>query len=240
MKCRAADLSRSLAFQCLILLVLGLQVCPGAGNASAEDAGLQEQQPITDQRSSQTSTQTTDHTSTPTSTLKGRVHRDDTDETNADNADRRHQATVETKDNADLHKLSGASSGSGHFGRKMSAAAYRNLNYGVIGIVSRKLIFGSKQTVTEVYPGCPAALAGIRPGDVEVQTDDHVWNREDNQRSNWNITDGKAGTPVDVTIRRHGQLMTFHLIRMNIEDISDDRIRRMFERMLSRLGPPSR
>ncbi len=83
------------------------------------------------------------------------------------------------------------------------------------------------------------ALAGIRPGDVEIQIGDHVLERGDNQRTNWNVADGEAGTPVDVLIKRGRKLMTFHLIRMNIEDIESNRVRRMFERMLTRLGPPN-
>ena len=63
---------------------------------------------------------------------------------------------------------------------------------------SERSIFGGKQTVIEVYPDCPAALAGIQPGDVEVQANDHVWGEYENQRSTWNIADGKAGTPVDL------------------------------------------
>ena len=121
----------------------------------------------------------------------------------------------------------------------MTSEDYRNLEYGILGMVTEKHFFGSKQTVTEVYSGYPAA-SRISTGDVELQTDDHVWNRGDDQRSNWNIADGKAGTPVDVIIKRHRQLITFHLIRMNIEDIQNDRIRRSFERLLRRFGPPSR
>jgi len=205
----------------------------GVGSAFAEDQWLQAGAPIADQGAAQTPV------------LKGSVDRRGSDQGSAGTAEHSNQLNAEIKDNKDNPDLSKLSPrvDSPHFNlsaRKMSAQDFRDLNYGVLGIVSFRTIFSAKQTVTEVFPGCPAALAGIRPGDVEVQTDDHVWNRSDNQRSSWNITDGEAGTPVDLTIRRHGQLITFHLIRMNIEDIQNDRIRRMFEKMLRKFGPPTR
>jgi hypothetical protein len=73
-----------------------------------------------------------------------------------------------------------------------------------------------------------------------VQTDTHVLGNFENQRSTWNTTDGEAGTPVDVTVRRGHDLLTFHLIRMNIEDIPEQRVRRAFERLLEKLGPPNK
>ena len=101
-------------------------------------------------------------------------------------------------------------------------------------------MWGGKQTIDESDPGCPAALAGIQVGDVEVQADDHVWKGTDFQRENWNYGAGEAGTPVDLVIRRHGQLMTFHLVRMNIEDIPDESLRKEYESLLRRMGPPTR
>ena len=251
MKC-GISLNNALIHNVLILLVLSSQVGPGASRAYGDTYDLQEQPPIMD------------HTPVQSPILKGRVHRDDAGQTKADDSDQSTKLNAGVTEHSDivqssnaqpqsastdakappdenLQKLSGAHSGSAHSGKlkgKMTSEDYRNLEYGILGMVTEKHFFGSKQTITEVYPGCPAALAGIEPGDVEVQTDDHVWNRGDDQRSNWNIADGKAGTPVDVIIKRHRQLITFHLIRMNIEDIQNDRIRRTFERLLRNLGPP--
>jgi C-terminal processing protease CtpA/Prc len=159
----------------------------------------------------------------------------------ADQNDQKREQTVTLS--GKVHHNDSGQSDSPHFslfGRKMTSEDYRSLNYGILGMVTWRSIFSGKQTVTEVYDGCPAALAGIRPGDIEIQADDHVWTRSDDQRSNWNIADGEAGTPIDIVIKRHGELLTFHLVRMNIEDIQNNSIRRMFERMLLRLGPPKR
>ncbi len=116
---------------------------------------------------------------------------------------------------------------------------YRKLEYGVLGIVAQKNVFSRFYTITEVLPGCPAALAGLQRGDVEISANGHVFTAQDDQRSYWRTVAGRAGTPVDIVVRRNGELLNFHLVRMNIEDIQNDRVRRIFERMLSSLGPPT-
>ncbi|MBS1999614.1 MAG: hypothetical protein JSS86_24985 [Cyanobacteria bacterium SZAS LIN-2] len=120
----------------------------------------------------------------------------------------------------------------------MTSDEYRKLNYGVLGIIGQKSLLNRFYTITEVLPECPAALAGIRRGDIEIQASDHVFTRQDDQAAYWHTMCGKAGTPVDIVVKRGEELLTFHLVRMNIEDIRDDRVRRMYERMLSLLGPP--
>ncbi len=116
---------------------------------------------------------------------------------------------------------------------------YRKLEYGVLGIVAQKNVFSRFYTITEVLPGCPAALAGLQKGDVEISANGHVFTAQDDQRSYWRTVAGRAGTPVDIVVRRNGELLNFRLVRMNIEDIENDRVRRLFERMLSSLGPPT-
>lgn len=122
---------------------------------------------------------------------------------------------------------------------KMSSEEFRKLEYGVIGLNAVVHLDGSGPVITEVYPTCPAANAGMRPGDLIVKANDYVFKRGDGQRVLWNIVGGKADTPVDVTVLRDGELTTFHLMRMNIEDIQDNKIRGTFEDLLSQLGPPS-
>ncbi len=131
-----------------------------------------------------------------------------------------------------------SSPGFGLFGRRWTSEDYRSLEYGIIGTVSTRRLFSKIDKITVVFPDCPAALAGIRPGDVIVQIADHVLQGKDTQRTTWNVADGKAGTKVDYIVRRHGELITFNLTRMNIEDIRNNGIRRMYERMLRELGPP--
>ncbi len=121
---------------------------------------------------------------------------------------------------------------------KMSTEEFRRLEYGVIGLNAVVHLEGGGPTVTQVFPTCPAANAGIVQGDVIVKADNYVFQRGDGQRVLWNIVGGKAETPVDTTILRNGELITFHLIRMNMEDIQDTPIRRSFENLLSQLGPP--
>ena len=119
----------------------------------------------------------------------------------------------------------------------MSSDDYRKLDYGVIGLESVVQLDGSGPVVTNCFPTCPATIAGIRPGDRIVKAGDYAFKRGDGQRVLWQKVGGKADTPIDITVLRDGELITFHLMRMNIEDIEDERIRRTFEALLSALGP---
>ncbi len=123
---------------------------------------------------------------------------------------------------------------------QMSSEQFRKLEYGVIGLDAVLQLDGtSGPVVRHLYPSCPAELAGMQPGDRIVQAQDHIFKPGEGQRVLWNIVGGKAGTPLDVTVLRQGQPITFHMVRMNIEDIQNERIRRMYENLLSALGPPS-
>jgi C-terminal processing protease CtpA/Prc len=123
--------------------------------------------------------------------------------------------------------------------QKMTAEDFRRLEYGVLGLQAyNKILVPTLPVVTEVFPTCPAANAGIRPGDVLVSEDGHNYRPGASQKEVWATLGGKAGTKVSLTIRRNGQLFTFHLKRMNIEDIEDKRIRRTFEDVLRHYGPP--
>src|SRR5262249_55428695 len=115
---------------------------------------------------------------------------------------------------------------------KMTSEDFRKLEFGIAGFESVKLLFQRYPTVIKVYPGCPAENEGIRPGDVVLKANDHEFRRLDMQTEFWRIIDGRAGTPVDITVRRHGKEITFHVIRMNIEDVPSDRLRRRFEELL--------
>ncbi|MBU6452621.1 MAG: PDZ domain-containing protein [Cyanobacteria bacterium REEB67] len=120
----------------------------------------------------------------------------------------------------------------------LSGDAIRKLEHGVIGIDARVRPESIYPVIIGLYPTCPAAEAGILPGDQLVKADDHVFKLGDGQAVLWKSVGGRAGTPVDITVLRNGQELTFHLIRMNIEDIKDDRIRQNYEFIISAFGPP--
>jgi hypothetical protein len=122
---------------------------------------------------------------------------------------------------------------------QMSPEEFRKLEYGVIGMESVAHLDGTPPVVAVVFPTCPAANAGIRKGDQVIKANDYVFKPGDGQRVLWQVVGGKAGTPIDITVLREGQLITFHLIRMNIEDIEDVELRQTFENLLSHLGPPT-
>lgn len=124
------------------------------------------------------------------------------------------------------------------FGQRWTTDAYRNLNYGILGVVMTRWLFAKDEKVTKVFRDCPAALAGIKPGDVVIAYGNHTLDGHETQKTTWGTADGIAGTHVDYTVRRHGKLITFDLVRMNIEDIQNGSVRRMYEQMLRDLGPP--
>jgi membrane-associated protease RseP (regulator of RpoE activity) len=121
---------------------------------------------------------------------------------------------------------------------KMSADDYRALQFGITGFVSVSIPFGRHAVVTQLYPGCPAQAAGMRVGDKLIRANDHEFTSKDRQAEFWRILDGRAGTTVQITLLRKGELIAIPLIRMNIEDIPDRNIRRMFEHLVKRLGTP--
>ncbi len=128
---------------------------------------------------------------------------------------------------------------SGLFHRaKLTREDYRNLEFGITGFESVKTLFQRYPVIIEVYRGCPAEKVGLRPGDVLLKANDHEFTRSDMQPEFWRILDGRAGTTVDITVKRHKEILTFQVTRMNIEDIENDRVRHRFEKLLRTLGPP--
>ncbi|HEY9718910.1 MAG TPA: PDZ domain-containing protein [Trichormus sp.] len=120
----------------------------------------------------------------------------------------------------------------------MSSEQFRQLNYGVLGIDSVQDGVTAGSVVRTLYPGCPAESSGMRVGDRMIKVNDYTMRPGDGQKVMWHLMDGKADTPCDVTVNRNGELLTFHLVRMNMEDIPDFRTRFMFEMLLSAYGPP--
>ena len=119
-----------------------------------------------------------------------------------------------------------------------TADDFRALQYGVIGMVSTQM-WGERPVVTRIFPTSPAAFAGIQAGDIVIKANDHTFRGGDGPMEFWHQIAGKANTPVDVTIMREKQTLTFHMLRMNIEDIKDDAVRRQYERTLGLFGPPT-
>ncbi len=120
----------------------------------------------------------------------------------------------------------------------LSPEEYRKMEYGVIGIDALLQLGGPGPVVTRVFPGTPAESAGLQKGDLIVKAKDHVFKPGEGQRVLWQIVAGRAGTPVDISVLRDGEVMKFHMLRMNIEDIPDQSKRRQYEVLLSVLGAP--
>jgi C-terminal processing protease CtpA/Prc len=122
-------------------------------------------------------------------------------------------------------------------GMTLSADEYRALGVGCTGFEADKPYFQNIAKVTVVYPGSPADKAEIRKGDRIVYTE------KDNEQAianpsipQWQVKLGKAGTPIDIQVLRHGKPVTLTLVRMNIEDIADAQYRERWEKIVRDLG----
>jgi len=121
---------------------------------------------------------------------------------------------------------------------RMTTEEYRRLEYGVIGFNAELRFNVSGPVVTTLFPSCPAANAGIKPGDVLVTAGNHTFQSGEGQEVLWRVVGGRAGTPLEMSVMRDGMVLSFSLVRMNIEDIQDVRIRNYYEDLLSRYGAP--
>ena len=121
---------------------------------------------------------------------------------------------------------------------RMTADEYRRLEYGIIGFNAELRFNVSGPIVTNVFPSCPAANAGIKPGDVLIRAGNHTFQAGEGQEVLWRVVGGKADTPVEISVMRDGVIRSFPLLRMNIEDIQDNQIRSYYENLLGRYGAP--
>jgi hypothetical protein len=162
--------------------------------------------------------------------LNGAVRHDQAGEPLSAGDAKRKSEEAQVSDSPRRYKLSG---------QKFSSEDFRKMEYGILGMVAVKLPFAAHYLVVKVIPGCPAAEAGIKPGDKQISTNGHVWTSKDTRKTYWHISDGKAGTPVDLVLMRKGELVEFHLTRMNIEDVPNPSLRRLYENMLKHFGAPN-
>lgn len=120
----------------------------------------------------------------------------------------------------------------------LSPEEYRKMEYGVIGLDALLPVNGSCPIITRILKGTPAEEAGLQKGDLIVKAKDHVFKAGEGQRVLWQVVAGKAGTPVDMTVLRNGELVKVTMNRMNIEDIQDKKSRHQYRCLLNALGPP--
>jgi C-terminal processing protease CtpA/Prc len=120
---------------------------------------------------------------------------------------------------------------------KLTSDDYRKLEFGITGFASEKV--GRYPVVKRIYKGCPAEEVGLRTGDVMLRANGREFRQTDEQGDYWRIVDGRSGTRVALKVRRGDSIITFHLKRMNIEDIPDAHTRAKFEKLLRTYGPPS-
>lgn len=118
-------------------------------------------------------------------------------------------------------------------GAKMTSADYRDLQIGITGCNTLRLTGRHIAQVEDIVPGSPAEKAGLQIGDIEPLRDEQVFT---DTTPTWQWNFARAGTTVDLPILRNGEITHFNLVRMNIEDIPDAKLRQQYENMARRLG----
>jgi hypothetical protein len=126
-------------------------------------------------------------------------------------------------------------------GAELSSDEYRALGVGCAGYEFDQTFFTTIGTVSVVYKGSPAEEAGIRKGDKLVdKLADNDQARAHPTVPQEVVTLDQAGTPVHVTVLRHRKPVRLTLLRMNIEDIQQDKYRHQWEQIVRDLGNPKK
>jgi hypothetical protein len=122
--------------------------------------------------------------------------------------------------------------------KHLTADEFRSLGIGILGAEFYRTYYQEESKVEDLYPGCPAILAGMQIGDMVLDQNAEAEDAQikDPTRPSWMFTCGLEGQKVDFKVNRRGELLTFHLVRMNMEDVPDPKIRRNYEKMVERLG----
>jgi len=125
--------------------------------------------------------------------------------------------------------------------QRLTAEEYRSLGIGTAGFEANQTFFQNTAKVIKVYRDSPADKAGVRVGDKMLMTEANP--AEAMERANptqplFQIKFKKVGVPVEITLLRHKEPVKMTLITMNIEDIEEPEIRKMFEKMVSELDYP--
>lgn len=68
---------------------------------------------------------------------------------------------------------------------KLTAEDYRNLEFGITGFISTKIMFAGHPVVTKLFNGCPAEAVGIRLGDRLIRANTHDFTWHDMQKEYW-------------------------------------------------------
>lgn len=97
-----------------------------------------------------------------------------------------------------------------------------------VGIVGLKfvLVEGNQPEINSVFPGLPAAQAGLHPGDYITSVDNTPITNGISKEEVYDMIIGPPGTPVRITVRRGQQSLTVTLKRVRVTDIPDPQTRR--------------
>ena len=123
-------------------------------------------------------------------------------------------------------------------GKHLTAEEFRSLGAGTYGIDATQTYYTRTAKVIRAYKDGPADRAGIKAGDTLIQDFTAAPRGGDPTRAEYDFSCSRVGDAKDFKVRRHGEILTFHLIAMNIEDIQETSIRHMYERLIEKTGFP--
>jgi bifunctional DNA-binding transcriptional regulator/antitoxin component of YhaV-PrlF toxin-antitoxin module len=115
---------------------------------------------------------------------------------------------------------------------------FRNLGIGTLGYEALLTGPNNSSRVEKVFPGSPAEQAGIRKGDIVIRDADAAKDLAQGRPtgSNYAVVLRRAGSVDEVTLLRDKQPVTLQVTRMNIADIADNKVRKMWEKMILNLS----
>jgi hypothetical protein len=150
----------------------------------------------------------------------------------ADKVNLQSQAPTSAEARANLFELAAKKLASG---ADLTSDDFRRLQIGCVGMETVRTFFQNIGQVEAVYPDSPAAEAGIKVGDKVIDHANDNAAKADPTQPLWSVKLAQAGTTQEVTLLQHKQPVTITLTRMNIEDIKDKKIRKMWENMAKNL-----
>jgi C-terminal processing protease CtpA/Prc len=118
----------------------------------------------------------------------------------------------------------------------LNAAEFRSLDAGIIGFIAVKPDLARSAMVVKLLPGCPAEQAGIKIGDVILRQTVDPSTVKTLRKPSWLFSCGQADEPCEITIMRQGHVFNVRLAYMNIEDVTDERLRHRLESLVEQAG----
>ncbi len=120
----------------------------------------------------------------------------------------------------------------GRLGRGQIRGGLAQTNDSGLGIIGVKFImgFGRPPVINRVFPGTPAAEAGVRPRDIIIAVDG-IPTFGLSKDEVYNMIVGQPGTEVTISVEHNRNFQVHKLMRMDLYQIPDPQVRRDYLNM---------